>query len=89
MPLGYNGVLEYNENGAVAMYAPLLTRVPAALAVALLQPLHPLTIAAGGREGRRHTLTTHTRHFRYVARQGDTDCNVWPIRVPSVPVGHF
>ena len=39
-----------------------LTRVPAALAVAPLQPvLHPLTIAAGGREGRRHTLTTHTR----------------------------
>ena len=23
MPLGYNGVLEYNENGAVAMYGPI------------------------------------------------------------------
>ena len=23
------------------------------------------------------------------AREGETDCDVWPIRVPSVPVGHF
>ena len=48
---------------------PLLTRVPAALAVALRQrQLHPLTIAAGGREGRRHTLTTHTRQHAALYR---------------------
>ena len=27
--------------------------------------------------------------LRYGARLGGPDCNVWPIRVPSVPVGHF
>ena len=37
MPLGYNGVLEYNENGAVAMYdraAPIA--ICSALAAAAL-----------------------------------------------------
>ncbi len=57
---------------------PLLTRVPAALAVlkvALLhQQLHPLTIAAGGREGRRHTPTTHTRQHAALYRHTTHTC---------------
>ena len=54
---------------------PLLTRVPAALAVAQPhRPLHPLTIAAGGREGRRHTLTTHARHHAALYRHTTHTC---------------
>ena len=54
---------------------PLLTRVPAALAVALeRQLLHPLTIAAGGREGRRHTPTTHTRQHAALYRPTTYTC---------------
>ena len=27
--------------------------------------------------------------YRYGARVSGTDCNIWPVRGPSVPVGHF